>query len=87
MKLFKDKAEYQAFKRKYEIMGELEEERLMAVAKNPEELQRFLQFIDEVNSLFKNSESREKYQEEELQADIERQKFFSIIPPLFYDPS
>ena len=87
MKLFKDKAEYETFKRKYEKMGELEEERLMAAAKNPEKFQSFLHFMDDVNSLFINPEYRKKYQEEELQAEIERQKFFSKIPPSYYDPS
>lgn len=87
MKLFENITEYHAFKRKYEMMGQLEEERLMEAANNPESLKSFLEFMDEVLSFPVDPKAKAMTQEEELQAEIDRQKFFTKIPHPFYDPS
>jgi hypothetical protein len=80
MKLFENIAEYHTFKRKYEMMGQLESERLHEVSTNPYALLRFLEFIDEVRSLSMNPKASAYALEEELQADIARQAVLAKYP-------
>lgn len=80
MKLFENIAEYQAFKRKYEMMGQLEEERLRKVSEDPKALQDFLAFMDDVRSWNFEPEAAAKQLEDELSTDIERQKLLARYP-------
>jgi hypothetical protein len=80
MKLFENIAEYQAFKRKYELMGKLEEERMREAAHDPKSLEDFLRFMDEVLSMPVESAIRQQTHDAELQADIERQRVLNRIP-------
>jgi hypothetical protein len=80
MKLFENKAEYQAFKRKYEMMGQLEEERLRKVAEDPKALQGFLAFMDDVRAWNFEPEATAKQLDDELSTDIERQKLLVRYP-------
>lgn len=68
-------------------MGDLEEERLKGAATIPEALEDFLKFMDEVLTLPVDPVVQQKIQVADLQSAIERQKFFSKIPPSYYDPS
>lgn len=74
MKLFENIAEYQAFKRKYEMMGQLEEERLLEASKDPNSIGDFLQFMDDLKAFPEDERLAQLVNEEELQADIERQR-------------
>ncbi len=80
MKLFENLAEYQTFKRKYELMGKLEEERLREAADDPKSLEDFLRFMDEVLSMPVESAIQQQAHDTELQADIERQRVLNRIP-------
>ncbi|MEX1274805.1 MAG: hypothetical protein WEB62_05770 [Bacteroidota bacterium] len=80
MKVFENIAEYQAFKRKYEMMGQLEEERLRKASKDPKALQEFLIFMDDVRSLNIEPDAAAQQLEKELATDIERQKLLIRFP-------
>ena len=80
MKVFENIAEYQAFKRKYEMMGQLEEERLREAAEDPKALEDFLIFMDDVRSLNIEPRAAAVQLEDELSTDIERQKLLSRYP-------
>jgi len=80
MKVFENIAEYQVFKRKYEMMGQLEEERLREAAEDPKALEDFLIFMDDVRSLNIEPRAAAVQLEDELSTDIERQKLLSRYP-------
>lgn len=80
MKLFENIAEYQAFKRKYELMGQLEEERLRQAAKSPEALRSFFEFMDEMRSLLVNPDATAYQLEDERKSGIERQQLLARVP-------
>ncbi len=73
MKLFENIAEYHSFKRKYEMMGQLEEERLFETSRDPSSIGKFLQFMEDMRNIPANVEWKELQIEEELQTDIQRQ--------------
>ncbi|HAL57553.1 MAG TPA: hypothetical protein DCP63_14060 [Bacteroidetes bacterium] len=80
MKVFENIAEYQVFKRKYEMMGQLEEERLREAAEDPKALEDFLIFVDDVRSLNIEPEAAVEQLDDELATDIERQKLLARYP-------
>lgn len=80
MKVFENIAEYQAFKRKYEMMGQLERERLLDAARNPDSLKTFWVFVDEVLTWPVDPSLKEKVREMELQADIKLRRLLNRIP-------
>ncbi|MFH0989093.1 MAG: hypothetical protein V1799_03655 [bacterium] len=82
MKLFENMAEYQAFKRKYEMMGQLEEERILKAAEDPASLQEFLIFMDEALAFPIDESIHQKVRDIELQSTIDRQRLLNRLPDI-----
>jgi hypothetical protein len=80
MKLFENIAEYSAFKKQYEVLGALENERLSECALQTHSLEKFFQFINDVLALPVDSTARELLRENELQEDIEQRQLFLRLP-------
>ena len=71
---------HQAFKRKYEMMGKLEEERLLAEAGDRDSIEHFSRFVDEVLDGPVDPEIKQRVREIELQSDIELHALLRRIP-------
>ena len=64
------KEEYQQFKAKYELMGQLEKERWATEYSDSESFKRLLIFLDEIFLLSLNKEGNPRLSEEKLQNRI-----------------
>jgi len=80
MKLFENIAEHQAFKRKYEMMEQLEEAEGRLDESGEEHLRAMLDFCEFVAKVQKNTREDEDLAREKLQARVALQGIFSKVP-------
>ncbi len=64
------KKEYQQFKAKYELMGQLEKERWATEYSDSKSFKRLLTFLDEIYLLSLSKEGKPRLSEEKLQTRI-----------------